>query len=414
MWIIIKILFTSEMLKKSFFTIYISLFLSVIFAETYIAKLIIPIFMWGGMLPMLYLYFNGTTSLTKNGKYILNIFIVTTCLWIARSYIIDDNSRFTGTPTLTIFGSLRFGVFMYLLPLMFLFSRIDMLRQIEDTLKALIAISVLLLLISLNEIMNGVSPQSLIWISASVFIIPFLHYINNSKSYIIILLSFLVVFHIVDERAVFINFILCLIGYLCVKIKIRRLYLKIAFYSGMLISIAILVYSLYYGVSIFQVLSSLYSEKTTLVNDTRSFIFYELSDDLSKNNQWVFGKGMLGTCYSPYFDNSIDNNADSAYRIGVEVGFLQYLLKGGLFYLILIMTTSAIAIFRAFFRSNNSFCKTIGFIILANFILSCVSQGPALNPYNFYLWIMIGFCYSKNALNLSDSEINRLINQKTK
>lgn len=409
-----KILFMSGMLKKSFIIIYLSLLLSVIFAEAYIAKLIIPIFIWGGVLPMIYLYINDATSLAKDGKCILNIYIVTACLWIARCYIIDDNSRFTGTPTLTIFGSLRFGVFMYLLPLMFLFSRIDMLRHIESTLKVLIAVSVLLIIISCREIMNGVSPSSLLWIYASIFIIPFLYYINNRKKYIVLLLTFLVIFYIVDERAVFINFALCLIGFMCIKIKIRRLYLKVAFYLGILLSVAILVYSLYYGVSIFEVLSSLYSNETKLVNDTRSFIFYELADDLNKNNQWLFGKGMLGTCYSPYFDNTIDDNADSAYRIGVEVGFLQYLLKGGLFYLILIMATSIIAIYRAFFKSNNSFCKTIGFMILANFVLSCVSQGPALNPYNFYLWIMIGFCYSKTALDLSDMEIFRLINQKTK
>lgn len=401
-------------LKKSYIIIYIFLFLSVFFVNTFLFKLIIPFVILMDIIVLIFLYINNSfiKPLTEKGKIIMRIYIITAFLWVIRSYFIDTNSYFSGTPILTIFGSLRFGIFMYLLPLMFLFSRLDMINLIFKTLKISIFISILLLLLSANDILNGVSPKSLLWFSTSIFIIPFIYYIHNNNIYILILLTIATACYLIDERAVLINFIFCLFGYFCLKLRLPKFFFKIAFYIGIILSIIILIYSLYYGISIFEILSSLYSDETTLVKDTRSFIFYELANDLSKNNEWIFGKGILGVCYSPYFDNSLTGDGDSPYRIGLEIGFLQYLLKGGLYYMILFMITSIIAIYNALFKSNNNFMKLIGIILLSNFVMSCISQTPEMNPYSFYLWIMIGFCYIKYILELSDNDIRNILNKK--
>lgn len=162
----------------------------------------------------------------------------------------------------------------------------------------------------------------------------------------------IICFLLIGERAILIYFSLSLLGFFGVKMHFLNIAWSLILLAGISVSLAILIYSLYYGVSIFEILQDLYFDTNDMAQDTRSFIFYELSEDLTRNHEWIYGKGMLGVCYSPFFDSSTNPNADSAYRIGLEVGFLQYLLKGGLLYLSLIMLTFLGAIYNAFFKSK--------------------------------------------------------------
>ena len=186
----------------------------------------------------------------------------------------------------------------------------------------------------------------------------------------------IICFLLIGERAILIYFSLSLLGFFGVKMHFLNIAWSLILLAGISVSLAIIIYSLYYGVSIFEILQDLYFDTNDMAQDTRSFIFYELSEDLTRNHEWIYGKGMLGVCYSPFFDSSTNPNADSAYRIGLEVGFLQYLLKGGLLYLSLIMLTFLGAIYNAFFKSKSKFIKTIGVLLFVNFVILCISYTP--------------------------------------
>lgn len=402
----------AKLYYQSFVVIFIGLLLSSKFFWGLDFKLVSALIVWVG----LYLLVKSNEGLnlrdfSKNGVRLYSLYLVTAVLWVTRSFFFDDNTKFTGTPILTIFGSLVFGVFLYILPILFLFASPKMLPTIFKSLKLIVGLTAIGFILSADMIMKSVTPFSFKLAMASIFICPFVFYLKRSAKwfYLAFLFVMIFIFEIVDERAAIMYWSLCLLGFIGVTQKLPKTVWGISMITGCIIVISVLVYSLYYGISIFQVLSELYSDKSDIVNDTRSFIFYELSGDLSRNKCWLFGKGILGTCYSPYFDMSMSGNGDSAYRLGLEVGFLQYMLKGGLFFVSLFMLTMLMAMYNAFFKSKNSFLKMVGVLILANYVLSCVSQGPMMDLRNFYLWIMMGCCFCKPIIEMTDRDLDLLL-----
>lgn len=374
-------------------------------------KLAAALVVWVALFVLLYSKGCRLTIHTKFGKKLYKALLAFAAVWVIRALFYDANDHFSGTPVLTLFGSMEFGVFTYLLPLTFLFSDTRTVSVLRKSLKIIIAVSLVCLLLNMSGLEKGESFAFLPFCSCSIFFAAFLPYVKKRMVVMVFMfLAFCIVcFQLAGERALMLFFLLSILGYIGVKMSIPDVIWKVAMLAGIVISIGILIYSLYYGISIFEVLQDMYMDKDDIVQDTRSFIFYELSEDLTNNHQWLFGKGMLGTCYSRYFENSTNPDADSAYRIGLEVGFLQHLLKGGLLYLTLIMSTFIGAIYNALFRSNSQFMKIMGVLLFVNFVLSCVSFGPAFNMWNFHIWIIIGLCYAKPFLDLTDTEVRQIM-----
>jgi O-antigen ligase len=75
--------------------------------------------------------------------------------------------------------------------------------------------------------------------------------------------------------------------------------------------------------------------------DTRTFLYYEVFQDLKSNEAFLFGKGLNAGYYSASF---VTYN-----RPIVEVGFLQIILKMGIVGFLLYV----IVILRALFRALN-------------------------------------------------------------
>ena len=135
--------------------------------------------------------------------------------------------------------------------------------------------------------------------------------------------------------------------------------------------------------------------------DTRTFLYEEVFDDLTESKAWLLGKGINGTYYSSYFDQK-RVNADAADRILVEVGFLDYLLKGGLVQTILYMLLLLLAIFNCYYRSSSKSMVLIGAILLAHYVLLFVEDVPRYDLYNFAMWFCIGMSFSPTLLEQDD------------
>ena len=404
-----------KQLRTGYYIIIVSLYLLVNFVgiSANAVKVGCAVLLW---ISLIHLYSNNCfkfPQLNKEGRFFVWIYLIYTAFMVVKSLVYDDNSHFTGDFFFTIFGSLQFGVFVYVIPLFFCFSRKEFIYPILKSFKWVTVIFVIALMLNFDSVIKDHSLNAFSLAYASILMCPFLPYIKRRILLILLLILLTCVFYFVDERAAFLYAMICIVGTICIKHLGNN---KTMLFTGSLlvitISVAVLIYSLYYGISIFEIAQTIYSDKSDLVHDTRSFIFFELSEDLTRNNLWLFGKGLLGTCYSPYFDQSVSGEGDSAYRIGLEVGFLQYILKGGLAYLILYMATMLLAIRNAFFESNSHFVKIIGILVLANFLMSCVSQGPGINMRYFMFWVLMGMCFSKDILSLSDNEIYSILNQK--
>lgn len=142
-------------------------------------------------------------------------------------------------------------------------------------------------------------------------------------------------------------------------------------------------------------------ESTT--TDTRTFLYAEVINDLKKTETLIFGKGALGTYYSPYFAQNV-KGGDDKNRINVEVGLLSMLLKGG----ILNASLNFIILFTALisaYQANNKFTTRLSFLVVCHLLSLFISDMPQYTTLSFSNWIAIGGCISLYYRKLSEQDI---------
>lgn len=196
------------------------------------------------------------------------------------------------------------------------------------------------------------------------------------------------------------------------QIKLKKQFFKIAITTLTLLTLVIFTFG--------------YEKFSGAVNtvieykDSRTFVYNELFDDLSVNEQ-RFGKGSLGTYYSDFFERTrryyiISGKrgwaADVPDRITTEVGYLQMILKGGFVLMILNFLLMIYTSYLGLFKSNNKITKRLALYVLILSILSLISFRPAFTPTFIILWMSIGFVLNKNNRSLNDEEIEKRIRLK--
>jgi len=131
-------------------------------------------------------------------------------------------------------------------------------------------------------------------------------------------------------------------------------------------------------------------------NDTRSFLYQELFEDLKKSELFL-GRGFLGTYFSPYFlmliEQSIDDG-DFYQRFGVEVGFLQLVLKGGLaYYFLYTLPLWYVAIKSIFWHPDLKIAFYFGIYILTELLLMFFENIPYFSFQFSILFFLAGYAY---------------------
>ena len=118
---------------------------------------------------------------------------------------------------------------------------------------------------------------------------------------------------------------------------------------------------------------------------------------------WVFGKGINGRYYDPIFHEM---------RSGIETGYLNMILKGGIIYLMLFITILLRAAYLGFYHSRNLLTKGMAFYIVY-FVIWLYPFGlPAFNVLYINLWICILYCNNNQIRKLNNNQIRKLINSK--
>jgi len=162
--------------------------------------------------------------------------------------------------------------------------------------------------------------------------------------------------------------------------------------------IAITCFCLYQFIANLPDLLYLFKEITGIKNfdddDTRGFLWEEIFSEL-KGSDLVFGRGFLGTYFSEYFLMLLTRYreyADHYERFTVEVGFLQFILKGGFFWYILFITpilyTSLKGIFRYF---DDKLTYFISIFLLTELLLMFIENLPYFSFQYSTLYFLTGF-----------------------
>ena len=201
---------------------------------------------------------------------------------------------------------------------------------------------------------------------------------------------------------IIISYFIVLIYYFILKIKINKTLLYLIIFCVLMIPF----YFLYRGMIGYNVFQEVLGEPTedyseqNLRIDTRTFLYSEVFQDLKLSKSLVVGKGIDGGYSSVSFQTSN--------RKGVEVGFLQILLKTGIIGFLLYFILIFSAIFKALGKSNNIFLKCLGVLLSSYVLMFFIENVLAFDLLNIAIWLVIGMCHSKELLKLNDHEIKRL------
>lgn len=190
--------------------------------------------------------------------------------------------------------------------------------------------------------------------------------------------------------------------YLMQSIKINKKLLIFLVFLVLMIPIVSLYLGMK-GVSIFQVVLGEDTNGYSQLNpyaDTRTFLYYEVFQDIILNKSLVFGKG-LNAGYESYSFNTFNRQV-------VEVGFLQLLLKTGVIGSVLYFAVIISAIFKALGRSGSLFMKALGLLLTGYLIMFFVENVLAYNLLNIIVWFSVGMCYSPTLRGMNSKDFEHL------
>jgi len=176
-----------------------------------------------------------------------------------------------------------------------------------------------------------------------------------------------------------------------------------------LLPITLMITGLTTGFSVYQIGQMLTedSDKGYEV-DTRTFLWYEVFEDLSNNNAIAWGKGLTGRVTSELTVDS-DGSVNDDGRSFVEVRALDIIRRGGVVYATVYYGAIFLAVLNVLFKTKNRFLLVVAIVVTSFYFLNFIGTQPAVNLYSVLFWILIGLCFSRKWNNYSDDQIKEII-----
>lgn len=388
---------------------YVSLFISSIWGLFFMApgnvKSLFSLCMWVGFAIFPYTLVRNN-DFTKAGKYFLFALVAMAVVQILRTAISSDSDLYAlGNKWFTLFGN-EYTALLMLPPL---FTYLGTLSYSVNLLKKTTYVYLAIGLI-LSVFMKF--PLGML----SIFVIVFYPYVNKKYRILIIIAiaeSFIKATTGDNPSRMYfivIGFALC--SYVLVYI-IKRIKLLKAF----AVSIIIVPFLMFIPIlnlanqdeTTFQKLQEYILQRSNdedLASDTRTFLYLEMAEDLTATDSWLFGKGAFSRYYSAYFDQSLIGGLG---RISSEVPFLNYLLRGGLCYVIVYFGLLIYAVYLGIWKGKNKFVQSIAVIALGWYFNSFVGDITGCRFYHLAFFLLLGCCLSRKWLYCTDKDIERLI-----
>ncbi|MFE3869271.1 hypothetical protein ACFX5E_14495 [Flavobacterium sp. LS2P90] len=140
-----------------------------------------------------------------------------------------------------------------------------------------------------------------------------------------------------------------------------------------------------------------------LTADTRTFLYVEVLKTAVEYDSWLIGRSPARGNKSEWFGEEDMNKRGE--RLTNEVAILNVFtwtgIVGVLLYFLIFYRASNIAIN----QSNNIFSKILGLFVAFRWLYAWVEDVNIFNLTTFFLWIMIGLCFSKSFRYMSDKEV---------
>lgn len=137
-------------------------------------------------------------------------------------------------------------------------------------------------------------------------------------------------------------------------------------------------------------------------SDTRSGVETDFFKDMTTLSDWIFGRGMSGTYLSPTVAA-----IDKLHRTGIETGYLNLILHGGIFLLAPYVLLMSKAVYCGLFSSCNLLCKACAIYIAFHILFLYPNGTPYLSMEYLMLYLFIALCNSRTWLNKTNDEIRQ-------
>ena len=187
--------------------------------------------------------------------------------------------------------------------------------------------------------------------------------------------------------------------------------LKNISYLLMFCAFVFIIYYLYESTTTFDyVLERAFGNKAMegdFINDSREILRNDMIKDFNEHPlSWLWGRGVNGAYRTQHL-------SIGGYRMWMEWGYLYLIIKGGIIYLSLYVYLMLHAAYMGFFRSNNSFSKSLAVMCIV-YLLNLVSPGsePQFSTLFLLSWICFGLLERRQFRMMNDEMIYGYFNVK--
>ena len=147
------------------------------------------------------------------------------------------------------------------------------------------------------------------------------------------------------------------------------------------------------------------SKKTSLITDTRTFIYREAINSAIDNNYILLGRTPARGYDSKTFgDENFDLGTGKRERFSSEVAIINIFTWNGLIGVILYFLVFYWASFLAIYRSNSFFMKIIGLFVAFRWSFAFIEDYTKFDIQYISLWFIIGISYSSDFRRMNNEE----------
>jgi len=143
--------------------------------------------------------------------------------------------------------------------------------------------------------------------------------------------------------------------------------------------------------------------------DTRTFLYVEVLYSAKVFNSWIIGRSPARGNLSETFGYGEDKSGRVGERLGNEVAILNVFTWTGIVGVVLYLFVFYRASYLAINQSNNIFSKIIGLFIAFRWAYAWVEDINYFTLTTVFLWLTIGFCFSKSFRSMSDKDVQHWV-----
>lgn len=293
-------------------------------------------------------------------------------------------------------------------------------KFIFDIIKGFLVISLPLSVFKYFSNLKGMSDFTH-YVSFIYFLLLLTPFLRKKWRVVIYFVSIISLFYNLESRSNILNFafvaIILVLNHLKKIISnklLKKLRIVLLYFPILLVIMA------FYGFNIFNIMDDFKDEyiisgssnkEISLVNDSRTGVYLDAWNGIAKKNDFLFGLSAAGyhdTFLGDIMNDGFKNHLDKG-RLGSEVGILEYLLRGGFIFVLIIILIHYYASKIAINKSNNLVSKYIGAYVSFRLCFLFIEGQVDFTLSNISTFVAIGMCLSVPLRNMTDKEINKYL-----